>query len=57
MCYLSTYNVDILIFFNPELQLQDTDSAIRNKVKDVLTDFEGFKFATTLILELKNRTW
>lgn len=57
MRYLSTYNVDILIFFNPELQLQDTDSAIRNKVKDVLSDFEGFKFVTTLILELKNRTW
>ena len=57
MRYLSTYNVDILIFFNPELQLQDTDSAIRNKVKDVLNDFEGFKFVTTLILELKNRMW
>ena len=57
MRYLSTYNVDILIFFNPELQLQDTDSAIRNKVKDVLSDFEGFKFVTTLILGLKNRTW
>ena len=29
----STYNVEILNYFNPELQLKDTESAIKNKLK------------------------
>ena len=28
--FASTYNVEILNFFNPELQLKDTESAIKN---------------------------
>ena len=32
--YAGTYNVKILNFFNPKLQLKNTESAIRNKVKD-----------------------
>ena len=31
--YLSSYNVEILNSFNPELQLKDTENAIKNKVK------------------------
>ena len=40
--YPSSYNVNILNSFNPELQLEDTESAIRNNLmiycvnKDVL---------------------
>ena len=39
--------------FNPELQLKDTESAIKNKLKKLLTALKGFKFATTLVLEFK----
>ena len=42
--YASTYNVDILNSFNPELQLQNTESAIKNKLKDLLYEVRGFKF-------------
>ena len=31
--YASSYNVEILNSFNPELQLKDTENAIKNKVK------------------------
>ena len=37
-------NVEVLNFFNPELQFKDTESAIKN------TELERFKFVTTLIL-------
>ena len=39
--------------FNPELQLEDTESAIRNKLIDLLTELKGFKLVTALILEFK----
>ena len=39
--------------FNPELQLKDTAFSIRNKLIDLLTELKGFKFVTTLVLELK----
>ena len=32
--YASSYNVEILNSFNPELQLKDTESAIKNKLID-----------------------
>ena len=35
-------------FLNPELQLQDTESAIRNKIKDLLTEF-----VMTFVLKFK----
>ena len=35
--YGSTYNAEILNFFNPEIQPKDTESAINNKVIDLLT--------------------
>ena len=34
--YASTFNTKILIFFNPELQLEDTESVIKNKLIDLL---------------------
>ena len=48
--YASSYNVDILNPFNPKLQLKDTESAIRNKLIDLLTQLKHskFKFVTTL---------
>ena len=39
--------------FNHKLQLEDAESTIRNKLKDLLTELKGFKFVTTLALELK----
>ena len=49
--YAGTCNVEILNSFNPELEIKDTESAIRNKIKDLLTESKGFKFVATLVLE------
>ena len=35
--FASTYNVDILNYFNPEQQLKDTESAIKSKLIELLT--------------------
>ena len=35
----------------PELQLQGTESSIKNKVIDLLSKVRGFNFVTTLVLE------
>ena len=40
--------------FNPELQLKDNESAIRNKPINFLTELKAFKFVTTLVLEFNN---
>ena len=42
--YASSYNVEILNSFNPELQIKDTKSAIRNKLIDLLFELKSFKF-------------
>ena len=39
--------------FNPELQLKDTESTIKNKLKKELTELRGFKFMATLVLVFK----
>ena len=52
--YASTYNVKILNSFNPELQLKDIESAIKNKLIGLLFKSIGFKFVATLVLEFKN---
>ena len=39
--------------FNPELQLKDTESAIKSKLIDLLTQLKGFKFVKTLVLAFK----
>ena len=49
----STYNVNILSSFNPELQLKDTESAIKSKLTELLFKLRGFKFVTTVFLEFK----
>ena len=51
--FKSSYNVEILNSFNPELQLKDTESAIKSKLIDLLTQLKGFKFVTTLVLVFK----
>ena len=48
--FASTYNVEILNSFNPEpeLQIKDTESAIKSKLIELLTQLKGFKFVTTI---------
>ena len=41
------------IFFNPELQLKDIESAINSKLIELLTQLRGFKFVTVLFLVFK----
>ena len=42
------YNVEILNLFEPELQLKDTKSAIKNKLKELLSKFKKFKVQLVL---------
>ena len=51
--FASTYNVDILNSFNPELQLRDTESAVKNKLKKLLSELKGFEFEKRLVLVFK----
>ena len=51
--FASSYNVEILNSFNRELQLKDTESAIKSKLIDVLTQWKGIKFVTKLVSVLK----
>ena len=46
-------HVEILISFNPEVQLKDTEFALKNKLQKLLTKLKGFKFVTTLLLVFK----
>ena len=39
--------------FNSELQLKDTQSTIKNKLKKNLTELRGSKFMATLVLVFK----
>ena len=47
--YASTY-FEILNSFNPELQIENTESATKSKLIELLTQLKGFKFVTTLVL-------
>ena len=40
--YASIYNVEILNSFNPELQLKDTESTIKSKQIELLTQLKDF---------------
>ena len=42
------YHVEILNLFEPELQLKDTKSAIKNKLKELLSKFKKFKVQSVL---------
>ena len=49
--YVSSYNVQILNYFFPELQLKDNESSIRNKIIGLLTQLKRFKSVKILFLE------
>ena len=51
--YASTYNVEILNSFNPELQLKDTEPAFKSNLIELLSQLRSFKFVTTLVLVFK----
>ena len=51
--YASTYDVEVLNSFNPELQLKDSESVLKSELIELLTQLKGFKFVTTLVLVLK----
>ena len=51
--YVSTYNVEILISFNLELQIKDTELTIKSKLIKLLTQLGCFKFVAALVLVLK----
>ena len=51
--YASSYNVEILNYFNPELKVKDVESEIKNKLRKLFTELKEFKFVTTLVLVLK----
>ena len=48
--YAHTYNVEILIFLNPELQLNKNEFIIKNKLKNLLNEIRGFKFVITSVI-------
>ena len=52
--YASSYNVEILNFFDSQLQLKDTESAIKKKLKKLLTELRGFKFVVTPVLVFRD---
>ena len=45
--------VSVYYILNPELQLKDTESAIKSKLIDLFTQLKGFKFVATLVLVFK----
>ena len=51
--FANSYNVEVLNSFNLELQLKDSESVIKSRLIDLLTQLKGFKFETTLVLMLK----
>ena len=40
-------------YFNPEIQLKDTESAIKSKLIELLTQLKSFEFVTSLALVFK----
>ena len=51
--FASSSNVEILNSFVPELQLKDAESAIKNKLKKLLSELRGIKCVATLVLVFK----
>ena len=49
------YNVDILNLFDPQLQLLNTKSMIKNKLKELLSELKKFKVQTILVLDYNKR--
>ena len=53
--FMHLYNVEILNLLVLELQLKDTKSAIKNKLKELLSKLKKFKVPTVLVLGYKKR--
>ena len=51
--YASSCSVEILISYNPKLQLKDIESAIKRKLIELLPQLKSFKFVTSLVLVFK----
>ena len=51
--YAGTYGLDILNYFNPELQLKDIESGIKSNLIELLTQLKGFEFVTALVSVFK----
>ena len=49
------YNVEILNIFYPELQLVNTKPIIKNKLEELLSELQKFKFQTILVTDYKKR--
>ena len=52
--YGSSYNLAVLNSFNAELQIEDTESAIKSNIIDLLAKLNGFEFVEMLVLVFKN---
>ena len=50
---LHHYNVEILNLFDPELQLINTKTVIKSKLKELLSDLKKFKVQTILEMIVK----
>ena len=53
--YASNYSIKVLNSFNLELQFKNTKYVTKNKLIYLLTEKKGFKFVTTLVVELKKK--
>ena len=51
--YASTYNVNILNYLNVELQVENTEPAVKIKLKDLLSELRRFKFRIKFVLGFK----
>ena len=51
--YVSSHKVESLNYFNPELQLKDTEPSIKSKLIDLLAQLKSFQFVITFVLVLK----
>ena len=49
------YNVEIFNIFDPEIQLINTKSVIKNKLKELLSELKKFKVQAILLLDYKKR--
>ena len=49
------FNIEILNLFDPELQLINTETMIKSKLKEFLSELKRFKVQTILVLEYEKR--
>ena len=53
--YVRRYNIKISNLFDPELQLFNTKTTIKNKLKELQSELKKFKVQKILALEYKKR--